>query len=55
MTKINVTDVVTNNATCSIINDMDIDVASYVAADMFDDVALFLNRHKTAQSPFNPA
>ena len=41
MTKINVTDVVTNNATCSTINDMDIDVASSVAADMPDDVALF--------------
>jgi len=44
MTKINVTDIVTNNATCSTINDMDIDMASYVAADvasnMADDVAL---------------
>ena len=45
MTKINVTDIVTNNATCSTINDMDmdIDMASYVAADvasnMADDVA----------------
>jgi len=44
MTKINVTDIVTNNATCSTINDMDIDMASYVVADvasnMADDVAL---------------
>ena len=44
MTKINVTDIVTNNATCSTINDMDMDMASYVAADvasnMADDVAL---------------
>ena len=43
MTKINVIDIVTNNATCSTINDMDIDMASYVAADvasnMADDVA----------------
>jgi len=43
MTKINVTDIVTNNATCSTINDMDIDMASYVVADvasnMADDVA----------------
>ena len=43
MTKINVIDVVTDNATCSTINDMDIDMASYVAADvasnMADDVA----------------
>ena len=39
MTKINVTDVVTDNATCSTINDMDIDMASYVAADMASDVA----------------
>ena len=35
MTKINVTD----NATCSTINDMDIDMASYVVADMTSDVA----------------
>ena len=44
MTKINVIDIVTNNATCSTINDMDIDMASYVVADvasnMADDVAL---------------
>ena len=39
MTKINVTDVVTDNATCSTINDMDIDMASYMAADMASDVA----------------
>ena len=43
MMKINITDIVTNNATCSTINDMDIDMASYVAADvasnMADDVA----------------
>jgi len=43
MTKINVTDIVINNATCSTINDIDIDMASYVAADvasnMADDVA----------------
>ena len=39
MTKINVTDVVTDNATCSTINDMDIDMAYYVAADMASDVA----------------
>jgi len=43
MTKINVTDIVANNATCSTINDMDMDMASYVAADvasnMADDVA----------------
>ena len=39
MTKINVIDVVTDNATCSTINDMDIDMASYVAADMASDVA----------------
>ena len=43
MTKINVIDIVTNNATCSTINDMDMDMASYVAADvasnMADDVA----------------
>jgi len=31
MTKINVTYVVTNNATCSTINDMDIDMAADVA------------------------
>ena len=43
MTKINVTDIVINNATCSTINDIDIDMASYVAADVAsnkaDDVA----------------
>ena len=39
MTKINVTDVVTNNATCSSINDIDIDMASDVAANMAADVA----------------
>jgi len=43
MTKINITDIVANNATCSTINDMDMDMASYVAADvasnMADDVA----------------
>ena len=43
MMKINVTDIVANNATCSTINDMDMDMASYVAADvasnMADDVA----------------
>ena len=39
MTKINVIDVVTDNATCSTINDMDIDMASYVAADVASDVA----------------
>ena len=41
MTKINITYVVKDNAMCSTINDMDTDVASYVAADMPDDVALF--------------
>ena len=35
MTKINVTD----NATCSTINDMDIDMASYVAADVVSNMA----------------
>ena len=39
MTKINVTDIVTNNATCSTINDMDIDMASYVAADVASNMA----------------
>ena len=39
VTKINVIDVVTNNATCSTINDMDIDMASDVAANMATDVA----------------
>ena len=39
MTKINITDIVTNNATCSTINDMDIDVASDVADDVAADVA----------------
>ena len=39
MTKINITDVVTENATCSTINDMDIDMASYMAVDMASDVA----------------
>ena len=39
MTKINVTDIVTNNATCSTINDMDIDMASYVAADVVSNMA----------------
>ena len=39
MTKINVTDIVTDNATCSTINDMDVDVASYVAADVASYVA----------------
>ena len=39
MTKINVIDVVTDNATCSTINDMDIDMASDVAADVAFDMA----------------
>ena len=39
MTKINITDIVTNNATCSTINDMDIDVASDITADVASDVA----------------
>jgi len=39
MTKINVADVVTDNAMYSTINDMDIDMASYVAVDMASDVA----------------
>ena len=39
MMKINVTNIVTDNATCSPINDMDIDVASYMAADVASDVA----------------
>ena len=39
MTKINVTDVITDNATCSTINGMDIDVASDVADDVAADVA----------------
>jgi len=39
MMKINITDIVTDNATCSTINDMDVDVASYVAADVASYVA----------------
>ena len=39
MTKINITYIVTNNATCSTINDMDIDVASDITADVASDVA----------------
>ena len=39
MTKINITDVVTNNAMCSTIKDMDIDVASDITADVASDVA----------------
>ena len=39
MTKINVIDIVTNNATCSTINDMDIDMASYVVADVASNMA----------------
>ena len=39
MTKINVTDIVANNATCSTINDMDMDMASYVAADVASNMA----------------
>ena len=39
VTKINVTNVVTDNATCSTINDMDIDMASDVAANVASDVA----------------
>ena len=39
MTKIYVKDVVTDDATYSTINDMDIDMASYMAADMASDVA----------------
>ena len=39
MTKINITDVVTDNAMCSTINDMASYVASDVAADMASDVA----------------
>ena len=39
MTKINVTDIVINNATCSTINDIDIDMASYVAADVASNMA----------------
>ena len=39
MTKINITDIVTDNATCSTINDMDVDVASYVAADVASNMA----------------
>ena len=31
LTKINVTNIITDNATCSTINDMDIDVAADVA------------------------
>ena len=45
MTKINVIDVVTNNATCSTINDMDIDMASDVAANMVADVAFDVAAH----------
>jgi hypothetical protein len=40
MTKINVTDVVTDNNACSTINDMDIDMASDVTDDMASDVSL---------------
>ena len=43
MTKINVTDVVTDDATYSPINDIDIDVASDVA----DDIELTRNSKKT--------
>ena len=39
MTKINVTDIVTDNATYSTMNDMDIDVASNVANDMAANMA----------------
>jgi len=42
MTKINITDVVTNDTTCSTINDMNMDIASNVAdvaADLSNDVA----------------
>ena len=39
MTKINITDIVTNNATCSTINDMDIDVTSDITTDVASDVA----------------
>ena len=43
MTKINVTNIVIDNSTCSTINDMDIDmapdVAANVAADMASDMA----------------
>ena len=39
MTKINITDVVTNNAMCSTIKDMDIDVASDITADVASDMA----------------
>ena len=45
MTKINVTDVVTDNATCSTINDMDIDLASDMAANMDADVAFDVAAH----------
>ena len=38
MMKINITDV-TNNAMCSTIKDMDIDVASNITADVASDVA----------------
>ena len=40
MTKINITDIVTDNTACSTINDMDIDVASDVADDMAGDISL---------------
>ena len=43
MTKINVMDVVTDDATYSPINDIDIDVAS----DMADDIELTRNSKKT--------
>ena len=43
MTKINVTDVVTDNATCSTINDMDIDVAADVASDVAGDDDVYMS------------
>ena len=55
MTKINVTDVVTDNATCSTINDMDIDMASYVAADMASDMAADVASYVAADVAANMA
>ena len=39
MMKINVTNIITNNSTCSTINDMDIDMAPDVAANVVADMA----------------
>ena len=48
MTKINVTDIVTDNATCSTINDMDINMESDRAANVAADVAFDMAAHVAA-------